>query len=66
VISGGETSGSVLDHLGITQLQVGPYERPGVARAVTTDAQPLALCLKSGKLGPVDMLLPMLQSMARQ
>lgn len=65
VVSGGETSGSVLEHLGITRLRVGAYERPGVARAVTTDAQPLALCLKSGKLGPVDMLLPMLQSMAQ-
>jgi len=63
VISGGETSGSVLAHLAIDRLQVGPYAGPGIARAVTLGAAPLALCLKSGKLGPVDMLLPMLQSM---
>ncbi len=57
VISGGETSGSVLEHLAIDRLQVGLY-RPAAARAVTLGAAPLALCLKSGKLGPIDMLLP--------
>ena len=63
VISGGETSGAVLDHLKLDQLQVGPYIAPGVARAVAPGTAPIALCLKSGKLGPVDMLLPMLRSM---
>lgn len=66
VISGGETSGAVLRHLAVTRLTVGAYEGPGVARAVTDDPGEgrLALCLKSGKLGPVEMLLPMLQGMA--
>jgi uncharacterized protein YgbK (DUF1537 family) len=64
VVSGGETSGAVLAHLGIDRLQVGPYAGPGIARAVALDGESaLALCLKSGKLGPEDMLLPMLQSM---
>ncbi len=64
VISGGETSGSVLEHLGIEALRVGPYAAPGIARAVAHDGGgPLALCLKSGKLGPAGMLLPMLHSM---
>lgn len=64
VISGGETSGSVLEHLGIDRLQVGAYVAPGISRGVAIDsAGPLALCLKSGKLGPADMLLPMLDSM---
>lgn len=63
VVSGGETSGAVLEQLGIDQLQVGSYISPGVARAVTLGDNPMALCLKSGKLGPVDMLLPMLRSM---
>lgn len=63
VVCGGETSGSVLKHLGLEQLRVGPYVSPGVARAVSTGETPVALCLKSGKLGPVDMLLPMLASM---
>lgn len=63
VVCGGETSGSVLNHLQLEQLRVGPYVSPGVARAVSTGDAPIALCLKSGKLGPVDMLLPMLASM---
>ncbi len=63
VVCGGETSGSVLQHLALEQLRVGPYVSPGVARAVSTGDAPIALCLKSGKLGPVDMLLPMLASM---
>jgi uncharacterized protein YgbK (DUF1537 family) len=63
VVAGGETSGSVLQHLGLEQLRVGPYVGPGLARAVSTGEAPIALCLKSGKLGPVDMLLPMLASM---
>ncbi len=64
VVSGGETSGAVLAHLGIDRLQVGPYAGPGIARAVAQDGDAfLALCLKSGKLGPEDMLLPMLQCM---
>lgn len=64
VVSGGETSGSVLAHLGIEQMQVGPYAGPGIARGVAHDGDgPIALCLKSGKLGPADMLLPMLHSM---
>jgi uncharacterized protein YgbK (DUF1537 family) len=63
VVLGGETSGSVLEQLRIDRLQVGRYVAPGVARAVSTGDTPIALCLKSGKLGPVDMLLPMLASM---
>ncbi|MES2532753.1 MAG: 3-oxo-tetronate kinase [Pseudomonadota bacterium] len=64
IVSGGETSGAVLAHLGIDRLQVGPYAGPGIARAVAHDGKSqIALCLKSGKLGPEDMLLPMLQSM---
>jgi 3-dehydrotetronate 4-kinase len=63
VVAGGETSGAVLKHLGQDRLHVGPFLAPGVARAVTEGSDPIALCLKSGKLGPVDMLLPMLASM---
>jgi uncharacterized protein YgbK (DUF1537 family) len=63
VIAGGETSGAVLRHLGQQELRVGPFLAPGVARAVTVGDDPIALCLKSGKLGPVDMLLSMLASM---
>jgi uncharacterized protein YgbK (DUF1537 family) len=65
LICGGETSGAVLDRLGIRTLQVGAYRAPGVSQALSDGAKPLAFCLKSGKLGPEDMLLPMLASMER-
>lgn len=65
LICGGETSGAVLDRLGIRTLEVGAYRAPGVSQALADGAKPLAFCLKSGKLGPEDMLLPMLASMER-
>jgi uncharacterized protein YgbK (DUF1537 family) len=55
VIAGGETSGAVLDALGVRALEVGPFEAPGLSRAVSTGPTPISLHLKSGKLGPVDM-----------
>lgn len=63
VIAGGETSGTVLQRLGIERLRVGAYMEPGVSRATTEDDDPLALSLKSGKLGPIDMFLQTLESM---
>ncbi|MBN9023068.1 MAG: four-carbon acid sugar kinase family protein [Rhizobiales bacterium] len=63
LVAGGETSGSVVERLGIDRLHVGPYRGPGIGRAVSEGAEPLALSLKSGKLGPVDMFLPTLESM---
>ncbi|MFB9948593.1 3-oxo-tetronate kinase [Rhizobium puerariae] len=63
VVAGGETSGSVVERLGIRSLMVGPYGGPGIGAAVTEDADPVALCLKSGKLGPVDLFARALASM---
>lgn len=63
LVAGGETSGAVLEQLGIRRLAVGPYERAGVSRAVATGVTPIALCLKSGKLGPPDMFLATLEGM---
>lgn len=63
VVAGGETSGSIVDHLGIRSLRVGPYGGPGIGTATTDDADPIALCLKSGKLGPVDLFMTTLKSM---
>jgi 3-dehydrotetronate 4-kinase len=65
LIAGGESSGAVLEHLQIRRLRVGAYRAPGIAQATSEGEIPLALCLKSGKLGPEDMMLPMLESMAR-
>lgn len=65
LIAGGETSGAVLERLGIRALRVGAYRAPGISQALSEGAVPLAFCLKSGKLGPDDMFLPMLASMER-
>jgi uncharacterized protein YgbK (DUF1537 family) len=65
LVAGGETSGTIVERLGIDRLRIGAYQGPGVARATTEEVAPSALCLKSGKLGPVEMFLPTLQSMTR-
>ncbi|MDN5005733.1 3-oxo-tetronate kinase [Bradyrhizobium sp. GCM10027634] len=63
VVTGGETSGAIVEQLGIRRLRVGPYGGPGIGIAVTEDDDPLALCLKSGKLGPVDLFATTLEAM---
>ena len=56
VVAGGETSGAVLEALGVTALAAGPYEGPGTARAATLGPVPMSFYLKPGKLGTIDML----------
>jgi uncharacterized protein YgbK (DUF1537 family) len=63
LIAGGETSGCVMESLGIRQVAVGAYGGPGVSRATSMGSEPVALCLKSGKLGAVEMFLPVLEAM---
>lgn len=55
VCAGGETSGAVVQALGIQTLQVGPQIDPGVPWMVAQhQGQALALALKSGNFGTVD------------
>ena len=63
MVAGGETSGTVVERLGIDRLRIGAYQGPGLARATTEEGDTIALSLKSGKLGPVGMFLPTLESM---
>lgn len=65
LVAGGETSGSVVQRLGVERLKIGAYRGPGVALATAENERPLAICLKSGKLGPVEMFLPTLDAMTR-
>jgi uncharacterized protein YgbK (DUF1537 family) len=65
LVAGGETSGAIVERLGIDRLRIGAYRGPGVAIATTEEARPVAFCLKSGKLGPEGMFLPTLESMQR-
>ena len=60
VVAGGETSGAVVDALGIRRLDVEPYVEPGIAKTATSGRRPHILHLKSGKLGPVSMFADLL------
>jgi uncharacterized protein YgbK (DUF1537 family) len=53
VVAGGETSGSVVNALGVTSLVIGPQIDPGVPWTVSDGARH-ALALKSGNFGAVD------------
>ena len=56
VVAGGETSGAVVDHLGITAFRVGEEIAPGVPAMVTLGRPggELSIALKSGNFGGSD------------
>ncbi|MBU9605419.1 3-oxo-tetronate kinase [Burkholderia multivorans] len=54
VVAGGETSGAVVQALGVKSLQIGAQIDPGVPATATIDTEPLGLALKSGNFGAVD------------
>ena len=57
VVAGGETSGAVVDGLGIDRVVVAHEEDRGVPWLVTPGPAPLALLLKSGNFGHPDLLV---------
>jgi 3-dehydrotetronate 4-kinase len=56
VVAGGETSGAVVQALGIETLRIGPQIDPGVpwTMSVGDKGKPIALALKSGNFGAED------------
>ena len=54
VTAGGETSGAIVEGLGITALEIGPEIDPGVPAVRATQDVPLTLALKSGNFGADD------------
>ncbi len=54
VIAGGETSGAVVQRLGVKALRIGPQIDPGVPWTATVGEPVLALALKSGNFGASD------------
>jgi len=54
VVAGGETSGAVVDALGVRALAIGPEIDPGVPWTRALGATPLWLALKSGNFGSDD------------
>jgi len=54
VVAGGETSGAVVNALGVRTLRIGPQIDPGVPWTSSIGEPRLALALKSGNFGAVD------------
>ena len=54
VVAGGETSGAVVQQLGVTALRIGPQIDPGVPWTFASGRVPIALALKSGNFGALD------------
>jgi len=57
VIAGGETSGAVVQALGIEALRIGPQIDPGVPWTMSLGHSPVALALKSGNFGADDFFV---------
>jgi uncharacterized protein YgbK (DUF1537 family) len=64
VVAGGETSGAVVQALGVQLLHIGAQIDPGVPATVSSGSQPLALALKSGNFGGRDFFSKALKQLA--
>lgn len=62
IVAGGETSGAVIQALGVRILRVGREIAPGVPWTVSTGPEPLALALKSGNFGGPNFFMDAFQS----
>jgi uncharacterized protein YgbK (DUF1537 family) len=63
VVAGGETSGAVVQALGVQLLQIGAQIDPGVPATISSTAEPLALALKSGNFGGRDFFAKALKQL---
>jgi len=57
LVAGGETSGAVVQGLGIRTLEIGPEIDPGVPWTRVVDGPELVIALKSGNFGTPDFFL---------
>lgn len=57
LVAGGETSGAVVQGLGIQTLEIGPEIDPGVPWTRVVDGPKLAIALKSGNFGAPDFFV---------
>jgi 3-dehydrotetronate 4-kinase len=64
VVAGGETSGAVLESLGIRMLRIGPDVESGVPWTVSIAPEGYTLALKSGNFGSPDFFLKALGRVA--
>lgn len=63
IVAGGETSGAVVQALGIEALKIGPPVAPGVPVTQALGDRPLLLALKSGNFGDRDFFAKALAMM---
>jgi uncharacterized protein YgbK (DUF1537 family) len=63
VVAGGETSGAVVEALGVRALRIGPRIAPGVPATLSIEGPGLALALKSGNFGAEDFFLRALEAL---
>lgn len=63
IVAGGETSGAVVQALGVKAIRVGPPIAPGVPVTQTLGEPPLLLALKSGNFGDRDFFAKALAMM---
>lgn len=57
IVAGGETSGAVVNGLGVTALEIGPEIDPGVPWTRSIGGEDLVLALKSGNFGAPDFFV---------
>ena len=57
IVAGGETSGAVVNALGVKVLAIGPEIAPGVPWCLSRSGPEIALALKSGNFGASDFFL---------
>jgi uncharacterized protein YgbK (DUF1537 family) len=65
IVAGGETSGAVIDALGIRAVEIGDAIDPGVPALRSLANPPLALALKSGNFGAEDFFRKAAQALLR-
>jgi uncharacterized protein YgbK (DUF1537 family) len=63
IVAGGETSGAVVQALGIKAIKIGPPIAPGVPVTQTVGDKPMLLALKSGNFGDRDFFAKALTMM---
>ncbi|HEX5828131.1 MAG TPA: 3-oxo-tetronate kinase [Candidatus Limnocylindrales bacterium] len=63
VVAGGETTGAVLEGLGVRELRVGPEVAPGVPLLERVDGQRMLLVAKSGNFGGPDLFARAIEAM---
>ena len=64
VVAGGETSGAVVEALGVRALAIGPEIDPGVPWTAAVGGEPYLLALKSGNFGSRDFFRKALEMVA--